>query len=473
MAYKDNRQFIDDCVKTGDAVKVKQEVDWDLEAGAIIRHTSEIKGPAPLFENIKDYSPDYRLSGALLSTYRRVAIAMGFKPDSSAREVHEEYSRRIEKLIKPIEVKHGPCKENIILGKKVDLFSFPAPLIHDGDGGRYMTTWHALITKDQDTDWTNWGIYRGMVYNHNTLGVLIHPMQHQGKIFYSKYAPINKPMPFACAIGCDPLSQLAAGSSPRKGENEVDFAGALRQESVELIKCETNDLLVPAHAEIILEGEVIPDIMIPEGPFGEFTGFRTPMGMRPAYRINAVTYRNNPILTFSNPGFPPCDDTMLSITESVATEKALKRRGISITNVYVPPEGALHLVIIGLKKMNIANAERIKNMIDPIFSLSKIILVDEDVDVFNLNEVFHSLATKCHPGKGIRKGDSFCMPLSPYPTAEDRKLNRQTRAIFDATWPADWSVDTDIPPRVSFNEVYPADVKTKVLKNWKAYGFKD
>ena len=124
MAYKDNRQFIDDCVKTGDAVKVKQEVDWDLEAGAIIRHTSEIKGPAPLFEKIKDYSPDYRLSGALLSTYRRVAIAMGFKPDSSAREVHEEYSRRIEKLIKPIEVKHGPCKQNIILGKKVDLVEY-------------------------------------------------------------------------------------------------------------------------------------------------------------------------------------------------------------------------------------------------------------------------------------------------------------------------------------------------------------
>lgn len=473
MAYKDNRQFIDDLVKTGNAVKVKQEVDWELEAGAIIRHTCEIGGPAPLFEKVKDYSSSYRLCGALLSTYGRVAIAMGFKPDASIREVHDEFSRRTEKLIKPILVKQGPCKENVLLGEKVDLFSFPAPLIHDGDGGRYLATWHAVITKDPDSDWTNWGIYRGMIYSRNTLGVLINPQQHQGKIFYSKYAPRNKPMPFAIAIGCDPLSTFAAGAAPRTGENEVDFAGAVRQEPVELIKCETNDLLVPAHSEIILEGEVIPELMIPEGPFGEFTGFRTPMGTRPAYMIKAITHRNNPILTFSNPGFPPCDDRMLSITESVAAEKALIRRGVPITKAYVPPEGALHLVIIGLKKLNAADADSIKNIIQPVFTLSKIIIVDEDVDVFNLNEVFHAFATKCHPGKGIRTGDSFCMPLTPYPTPEDRRANRQTRAIFDATWPADWSVESDIPPRVSFNEVYPEDVKEKVLKNWKSYGFKN
>lgn len=473
MAYKDNRQFIEDLEKTKDAVKVRQEVDWELEAGAIIRRTSELKGPAPLFEKVKDYPGGYRLAGALLAIYRRVALAMGFKPEASIREIHEEFSRRTDTLIKPIIVKQGPCKENIIMGNKVDLFTFPAPLIHDGDGGRYMATWHVVITRDPDSDWTNWGIYRGMIYNRNTLGVLIIPMQDQGKIFYSKYAPRKMPMPFAIAIGCDPLSSLAAGAAPRRGENEVDFAGALRQEPVELIKCESNDLLVPAHAEIVLEGEVIPDIFIPEGPFGEFTGFRTPLERRPIYRVKAITHRKDPILTFSNPGYPPCDDTLLSITESVALEKGLKRRGVPITNGYIPPEGALHLAIIGLKRLNSLEAERAKNSIDPSFSLSKTILVDEDVDVFNLNEVIHAFATKCHPQSGIKKVEGFAMPLTPYPTPQERKTGKTGRVLFDSTWPSDWSAEVDIPPRVSFREIYPPEIKDKVLKNWKSYGFKD
>lgn len=476
MTYKDNREFISALEKTGDIVRIKEEVDWELEAGAIVRRTNELQGPAILFEKIKGYSSEYPIFGTPMATNRRIALAMGMPVHSTARDIQIEYERRIGKPIKPTLVKDAPCKEVRLTGKDVDLCTFPAPLIHSGDGGRYLCTWHLVANRDPDTGWMNWGMYRAMVHDRSTLGCLIMPYQHQGMIYYSKYLSKNKPMPFAIAIGCDPLVSVVAAAFIRKGESEADYAGALHQAPLEVVKCETNDLLVPAHAEIIIEGEVAVDRLIPEGPFGEYTGYRHPeRRLLPPFIVKAITHRKEPILTISNMGMPVDESAAcMAITSGVSLKDYLKRRGLEVKDVCVPAETATFLAIVSVEKPTDDTAERLKNLIAAgRVNISKVLLVDTDIDPFNLAQVIHAFSTKCHPGRGIFSSlTAGVNPLTPYLSHQERKSGTDALVVMDCTWPASWSRETDIPPRVSFNEVYPEEIKEKVLENWKKYGFK-
>lgn len=206
--------------------------------------------------------------------------------------------------IKPALLKKGPCKENIMMGKEVNLYNFPAPVVHEGDGGRYIGTWDTVIIRDPDSDWTNWGMYRVMVYKRDIVSIALHGWNQGSKIFYEKYSPQKIPMPVAIIIGPDPLSGVISAASLEAGISEVEFAGALQEQPVELVKCETSDIMVPAYSEIVLEGEVIPDTCCLETPFGEFTGYHKGRQWKEICRIKAITYRNDPILTLANPGIP-------------------------------------------------------------------------------------------------------------------------------------------------------------------------
>ncbi|MFN3535454.1 MAG: UbiD family decarboxylase domain-containing protein, partial [Desulfatiglandales bacterium] len=272
--YKDNREYIEALRKSGDVVDIYEEVHWDLELGAIVRRVCEKKGPAAFFHKITDY-PNFRAFGAPIATYRRLAVALGLEPETPIPKIAEEYTRRTKgQPIKPkiIDKKDAPCKEVILLGEDADLFDLLAPMVHDGDGGRYIGTWHFVVAKDLDTDFVNWGMYRQMVYDEKTMVGPILPFSDMGKML-TKYAAKNLPMPFATVIGPDPLSAIA--SSAPSPIDEVDFTGMLMGEPVELVKCETSDLYVPAHAEIIIEGVIIPNVLLDEAPFGEYTGYRT------------------------------------------------------------------------------------------------------------------------------------------------------------------------------------------------------
>ncbi len=476
MIFKDNREFISALEKTGDIVKIKEEIDWELEAGAVVRRTNELQGPAVLFEKIKGYSSDYRIFGTPMATSRRIALAMGMPVHSSARDIQIQYEKRMGKPVKPNLIKDAPCKEVKQTGKDIDLFSLPAPLIHSGDGGRYIATWHLVANRDPDSKWMNWGMYRAMIHDRNTLGCLIMPYQHQGIIYYSKYLTNNKPMPFAIAIGCDPLVSMVASAFVRKGESEVDYAGALHQAPLEVVQCETNDLLVPAHAEIIIEGEVAVDRLLPEGPFGEYTGYRHPeRRLLPAFVVKAITHRKAPILTMSNMGMPVDESAAcMGITASISIKDFLRRRGVEVKDVHVPAETATFLAIVSVENPGDGTAERIKNIIaSGRVNISKVLVVDTDIDPFNLAQVVHALSTKCHPGRGIFTTlTAGVNPLTPYLSHQERKSGTDALAVMDCTWPSSWSRETDIPPRVSFNEVYPEEIKKKVLDNWKKYGFK-
>lgn len=479
MAFKDNREYISALKQAGEVVFIEKEVDWDLEAGAIVRRAQELRTPAPFFLKIKDYPEGYRILGAPYASYRRAAIAMGLDPDVHPSVIIEEFSNRLENPIKPIIVKNGPCQDNVILEDDVDVYKFPAPMIHDGDGGRYISSWHFIVVKDPDSDWVNWGMYRQMIHNHRTLTGLCLPYSDQGRIFYGKYVPKNQPMPFATVIGPDPLCAHMAMSPMGIGVSEVNLAGALRKEPVELVKCITSDLYVPAHAEIIIEGEVLPNALVEEGPFGEFTGYRSgPRMPRSVYRIKAITHRNYPILTMSNMGTPVDDcDIGMSICWSAEIKKLLETQGIQVTGVYCPPEFVAILPIIGIKKQYSNMATQIGNIIygskyaGPWIHM--IIVVDDDIDPFNLPEVLHAFGTKCHPSRGIRiQEQAVGNPLAPYLSLEERKWSLGAKVVFDCTWPLNWSRENEIPPKVSFNNVYPEDVQQKVIENWESYGYK-
>lgn len=471
MAFKDNRQFIAKLEETGDLVRIKREIDWDMEAGAIVRLSNETRGPATFFENLKDYASNYRILGGPVTTERRLRVAMGFSPDAHMSEVYSKYENIIGHTMKSIITSRAPCKEKVITGKDVNLYDFPAPVVHEGDGGRYIGTWNIVIIRDPDSEWINWGMYRVMIHNRRTLTLRLHMQNDGGRIYHTKYLAHKKPMPVAVVIGADPLSSLVAAIRFNMGVSEVEYAGALHQEPVELVKCETSDLLVPANAEIVLEGEVQPDCAVPEGPFGEFTGYRTEWSYQNVCRVKCITCRKDPILTLVNPGMPLSEGAIgPAMGRALRLKKALKASGVTVTDVYLPPEMAGMVAFVGIKKMNMDNlAAQVSHVIATQGSREqKIIVVDEDVDVFNQTEVFHAFATRLHPGRGITiESRDMSMKDAPFLSTEERKWSRGASVLFDCTWPSDWSKATDIPPKVSFREAYPKELQEKILREWK------
>jgi 4-hydroxy-3-polyprenylbenzoate decarboxylase len=475
MPFDDNRKFVETLEKTGDAIRIQKEVDWDLEAAAVTGRSCELGGPACLFERLKYYPGGGRILGAPMATYRRLAIALDMAPDSPTGAIFDEYERRVSKPLKPVVVRDAPCKENKMFGKDVDLYSFPVPTVHEGNGGRYIGTWHCVISRHPETGWTNWGMYRLMVHNRNTISGYLRPYSQFG-LMMEIFERQNLPMPVAVAIGPDPLCALVAASPFRIGEDEVDFAGALRRKPVELVKAETNDLLVPAHAEIILEGEILPKMRLHEGPFGEFPGYRTQgASFQPVFKVKAITYRSNPIICMSPEGVGISDGKIgPSLAGAIGMKERLQRHGVPVINVYIPPEAGALVAVVSVKESDPAMAQKIASVLHGRrVAVPKIIIVNADIDVFNLSEVMHAIGTRLHPVRGItsdpnRQG----WTLVPYLSPEERSNDKLATAVFDCTWPAHWSRESDIPVRMSFKTSYPQDLQQKVIEQWQEYGFK-
>jgi 4-hydroxy-3-polyprenylbenzoate decarboxylase len=474
--FKDLREFIRELEKTGDVVHVKKEVDWDEEVGAINRRVYEQGGPALLFERIKDYPDGFRIFAGSLGTYRRVAIAMGLPPETPIKTIFAEYERRIESPVKPKVVNSAPCKENILLGDDADLYVLPSPMVHSGDGGRYIGTWDLVVCKDPDSNWVNWGMYRFMVYNRRYLTGFPRLNSHLGMILHQKYVPKKKPMPMALVIGADPISHLIASASLRKEVSEVEIAGGLLRAPVELVKCETTDLMVPANAEIVIEGQILPNMVGQEGPFGEFPGYRTEgIRMGVTCKVNAITFRNSPILTLIGLGIPLDDNSVATpIASAIAVKKVLQRHGIPVVDVYSPPHGVLHTIIISVTQGGSAVANKILDAITLRRSdWNKVIIVDNDIDIFDLGQVVHAFSVKCHPINGVivrRIEAGKAHALTPCYSPKERRDMRGGIVAFDCTWPPEWPRETHVPTRNSFNDIYSKEVKEKVLRNWKEYG---
>ena len=475
MPYKDLRMFIQKLEQEKEAVRIEEAVDCNLEASAMLRRCHELGLPSPFFQKIKGYPEGYRLFGGPLSKYQRIALAMDLDVDTHPREIIEQYLKRTEKPIKPVLVNDGPCKENIKIGDEVDLFEFPVPFMHEGDGGRYIGTFHLTIAKDLEGDWVNWGMYRHMLHDKNTVGVHMSPLTHQGRLFYQHYETRNRAMEIAIAIGVEPVSTFFAASPVPYGVSEADAAGALRGEPIELIKCETINLTVPASAEIVIEGEIRPNERMDEGPFGEYTGYVRPGKVsRPVIHVKAVTYRNNPILTMSCVGIPVDDNLIHGISGGGELLRLLRARGLPVSGVCIFPETSYFLAAVSVKSPFAHVADEIAHVIwasSAGSDIAYIVVIDDDIDPFNMSQVFHALATKCHPYRGIVKSEHATRAgLAPWANSLEQKYSVGGRAYFDCTWPRDWD-PADVPIRVSFNDSYPPEIKKTALEKWRKYGY--
>ena len=475
--FKDTRDFIEALRAAGDLQEIEKEVDWDLELGAISRLACEKDGPAVWFKRITDYSEDRTAFANPMATWRRVALAFGLPAESSLKDIYAEYEKREGKLIPPVTRKSGPCGEVVKCGADIDLFDLPAPMLHDGDGGRYLGTWDIAVSRDPETNWVNWGMYRFMVYDSQHLTGFPRPTSHFGKVFQDHYAARNQPMPMALVIGADPISHFAASATYHIGGEEAALAGGLRGAAVELVRCETSDLLVPANAEIVIECEVLPDCVGLEGPYGEYPGYRTgEMGNGILCRVNAVTYRHDSILTVDATGYQDDSSTITALTGAIAIKRRLERHGVPIVDVNVPREGAVHMAVIGVKYGGKQVAREILETLTSRRALiSKIILVEPDVDVFDMGEVFHAFSTKCHPAYGIHvvHYEGRANTLTPCYSQGERAAQKGATVLYDCTWPGEWSREWEVPVKATFETIFPEAVRLKVLKEWKAYGFKE
>ncbi|TDA65510.1 MAG: UbiD family decarboxylase [Clostridia bacterium] len=475
MALLDNRQFTKALKQTGDLVEVNREVDWDCEIGAIVRRACEMEGPATLFNSIRDY-PGHRIFGGPVSTLRRAAVAMGIQPTASTKEIFDQFYQRMQNPIPPVLVAEAPCQENVVVGDAVDLTMFPAPMVHDGDGGRYLCTWHFVVTKDPETGWVNWGMYRVMVHNERHMGGIILATSDAGKMKL-KYERMGKPMPFAIAIGPEPVCAISAAVPLPANIDEVDVAGGLAQEPVRLVRCKTVDLEVPANSEIVLEGEILHDVEVEEGPFGEYTGYRSgPRAPRAVYRVNCITWRNNPITVISNMGMPVDEGQICYGTLGVGSgvRQALEAAGIPITGVFVPPYGAGNLIIVGTRKPYNHIATQISQIVFGSragMPANFLIVVDDTTDVYNIGKVLHALATKCHWRDGVMTFPAWGNPLAPFLSLRERATGRGGRIVLDCTWPVEWDPEAEKPVKSSFADIYPKELQEKVLRDWHVYGF--
>jgi len=473
MAHKDFRSFLAAIESSGDLVTINDEVDWDQELSGIGRLGCERNGPAFLFTNIKDYGARMRVAANPIATWRRLAVALGLPADTPLRRLYQVYAEREDKAIPPILVNSGACKDVIIPGDKVDLFDLPVPMVHEGDGGRYLGTWDLVVSKDANSDWVNWGMYRFMIHNERLLTGYPRPTSHLGKMLLEGYVPQGRPMPIAIVIGADLPSHIAAAATFRISGNEADLAGGLGERPVELIKCETSDLYVPASAEMVIEAEIYPDRVAQEGPYGEYPGYRSgEMGNAICARVTAITHRRDPILTLDTTGFMDSSATTTSISGAIAIKRRLEKHNVPVSEVYIPPEGGVHLAVVSVRRGGADIAQKVVEVLTARRALmSKIIVVDDDVDVFNMAAVIHAFATKCHPDRGthITRYQGRANALTPAYSLEERTARSGATVAFDATWPPQWPAETT-PIRATLDSMYAPDVQRRVLARWKTLG---
>ena len=464
---KDLRDFIARCEDEGLLHRIKAEVDWDLELSHIAKLNEEKKGPALLFENVKGY--DWPIITSTCTTTERLAIIMGMPKETTLVELMRHWVEIGSKKIPPKVIDTGPCKENKMMGADIDLFKFPVPRFFPMDGGRYFGTAHSVITKDLDSDWVNIGTYRLQLIEKNILGTQFIKGKHSD-IMLKKYQAAGKPMPVAVVVGADPLMFVMGASRFSAFESEYDLAGSIRGEPLEVVKCETNDLIVPAGAEIVVEGEVDADAFEPEGPFGEYTGYYSGVGteQRNFIKVNCVTHRNNPIFMSTTVGRAVTDTHMTLALAYGATlwQQLSDMRIPGIKAVYCPPEAAGRFIaIISLTQMYPGHADQVLTAAISTemgaYGLKTVIVVDDDIDPWDIPRVLYALAFRFQPNRSqvIKRGRST--PLDPSVPIQERGMTG--RLLLDATIPYDWK---EKPIKIELDP----DMVKKVQARWSELG---
>jgi 4-hydroxy-3-polyprenylbenzoate decarboxylase len=445
-------------------------VDWNLEMGAVaemIYHARPENPPAILFEDIPGYPRGMRVLSGMTNSPRRLALTLGLPTPRHPLDLVSAYRERMKrfKLIAPTYVEKGPILENIWRDGEIDLLKLPVPLLHELDGGRYIGTGDLVIMRDPEDDWVNIGTYRVMVHDRNTVGLWMSPGKH-GRLIREKYFAQGKRCPVLISCGHDPLLFLSSGNEVAYGTSEFAHAAGHRGMPFDVIKSAVHGLPIPAHAEIVLEGEIIPDDMRNEGPFGEWTGYyASSVRPDPVVRIQRVYLRHDPILTMARPGRPPSDYSFSKcVIKSALIWDQVESAGLpGVQSVWCHEAGGGRLFNVISIKQKYAGHSRQAAMLAANCHAGNylgrfVIVVDDDIDPTSMHDVIWAMATRCDPSEDIeiiRK--AWSGHLDPRKRKGD---NFNTRAVVDACRPFDWI--KDFPPVA---ESSPA-LRDKTLAKW-------
>lgn len=416
MAYESLQEFVKKLEEKGELKRIQTPVDPELEITEIADRVIKSDGPALLFENVKGSSVPLLIN--TYGSYKRMSWALGV-------EDMEEVAQEIEQMLitsppdglvdrvkllgkfvklagyKPKTVKTGPCKE--VIENDPDLFKFPIIKCWPEDGGKYIT-FPLVLTHDPDDGSRNVGLYRMQVFDKKTTGM--HWQVHKtGARHYRRYEELGKRMEVAVVLGSDPALPYAASAPLPDKIDELMFAGFLRKKPVELVKCETIDIEVPADAEIVIEGYVDPKERRREGPFGDHTGYYSLADDYPVFHVTCITHKKNPVYLTTVVGPPPQEDKYIGLATTRLFLPMLKMTVPEIVDMNLPCEGIFHnLVIISIKKQFPFHAKKVMNSLwgmgQMMFS-KVIVVVDEDVDVQNPAEVVWRVGNNIDPKRDI------------------------------------------------------------------------
>jgi len=485
MAIKDLRTWIETLETNGELKRIKANVDWGGEIAEIRRQVLEKRGPAILFENIKDHENTWcrKLLVGDLTTTKRIALMLGLSKDTPRPDIIKVLKRRLKEPIRPEHVVTGAVKENIVRGDEVDLFQIPVPKWHPLDGGRYINTWCGVVTMDPENGDLNVGTYRGMITSRNKIGVFLIPAKGWG-VHYDKYRGMGKPMPVAIVYGWDPSMVMAAGI-PLTNISEYEAMGAIRQEPVPLCKCETSDLMVPCSAEIVVEGTIatMPITYEMEGPYGEAFGFYGEQRNRPVVQVDCITFRNNPIYVgaltgLSRPGVMVSDESIaIYVGLTSIIWNTLELQGIpGILDVIPAP-----ITVVKIRKTYQGQPRQVAAAIWgarlSINSAKIIMVVEEDVDIHDPRQLLNAMLLYVDPARDIIVFPMELGELDPALSFEAENHLKygaalQSKLLIDAT--VDWithpvreELGGRLPPTCTEPQT---ELVEMVRKRWMEYG---
>ena len=416
----DLRWFLEQLEARRDLVRVKHPLSARLEITEIADRMIKSGGPALLFENVVE-TPDVPVAIGLFGSNARMALALRDKPENIAARIEglikttppESLFGKLQTGLKLLptamslgvkSVSDGPCKETKYFEDDVDLSKLPILTCWPDDGGPFVTL-PMVFTHNPNTGRRNVGMYRVQIFDRNTTGM--HWQMHKvGAQHHREAREKSQPIEAAVCLGGDPCLPFCALAPLPEEIDEMMFAGFLRGKPIEMVGCETIDVRVPADCEYVLEGTIDPHETRPEGPFGDHTGYYTPIESYPVFRVKCITQRKKPIYPATIVGIPPMEDAWLGGAVGTIFKPLIKTQVPELVDIHLPVEACFHnCAIVSIKKRYPNHAYKAMHALWGLGQLmfSKVIIVvDDDVDVQNLSEVLWRVTNNIDPLRDVQ-----------------------------------------------------------------------
>ncbi len=473
----DLRRWIESVRRLGKLCEVRG-ASWNLEIGTLTDLNAKSRKWTLLFDEIDGYAPGFRLLTGSLLDAGRVALTFGLDPGLDDRGLVEALRARLAGLRErlgrfgTVRVDSAPVFQHVLRGQDVDLWRFPAPLWHEHDGGRYLGTADAVITRDAGEGWVNVGAYRIMLHERNRTGIFINA-SHHGRVHAEQHWSRGESCPVVISFGHHPLLAAVAGVEVPLRVSEFDYAAALVERSLPVVPGPLTGLPIPADSELAIEGHITAEPRS-EGPYGEFVGYYAGGAMQnPVVEVEAIYHRDEPIVLGTAAGRPPYDYSYFRCPIRAAMLwNALEASGAQgITGVWCHEAGySRALAIVAIKQAFHGHAAQVGHLAaqlrEAIFGGKYVVVVDDDIDPTNTNDVLWAICSRTNPAESIEFiRDSFGMNLDPMVEHGDEYRLQDlsmSRGIINACKPFHRVLSGEFPQVVESSP----EVREAVRRKW-------